>query len=109
MPARSRWSRLVSPFRRTALAARRLHEAAGLAFVEVFVDTPVTECARRDPKGLYARSRSGRLAGLTGDGAPYEPPDAPELVIRTTEQSVDAAVDAILALLPTVRDVRRGA
>jgi bifunctional enzyme CysN/CysC len=100
---------LVSPFHHDRLAARHLHDAAGLAFVEVFVDTPVSECARRDPKGLYARSRSGRLAGLTGAGAPYEPPDAPELVIRTTEQSVDAAVDAILALLPGAKDVRRGA
>ena len=61
---------LVSPFREDRLAARRLHEAAGLDFVEVFVDTPIEECARRDPKGLYARARAGRLTGMTGENAP---------------------------------------
>ena len=60
---------LVSPFREDRDAARALHDEAGLPFVEVFVDTPVEECARRDPKGLYARARAGRLTGLTGAGA----------------------------------------
>ena len=54
--ASSRWSPRSA---RTGRSARRLHEAAGLPFVEVFVDTPIEECARRDPKGLYARARAG--------------------------------------------------
>ena len=72
--ARSRWCRSCPRSARTGDAARKLHEAAGLPFIEVFVDTPVEECARRDPKGLYARARAGRLPGLTGESAPYEPP-----------------------------------
>jgi bifunctional enzyme CysN/CysC len=87
---------LVSPFREDRLAARRLHEAAGLPFVEVFVDTPVEECARRDPKGLYARARAGRLSGLTGDSAPYEPPEAAELVVPGAEEAVEAAARRVL-------------
>ena len=88
---------LVSPFREDRLAARRLHEVAELPFVEVFVDTPVEECARRDPKGLYARARAGRLTGLTGESAPYEPPEAAEIVIRDepTDVSARRLLDAI--------------
>jgi bifunctional enzyme CysN/CysC len=88
---------LVSPFREDRLAARRLHEAAGLPFLEVFVDTPIEECARRDPKGLYARARAGRLTGMTGENAPYEAPGAAEFVIRSepTEVSARRLVEAI--------------
>ena len=82
---------LVSPFREDRLAARALHEAAGLEFIEVFVDTPIEECARRDPKGLYARARAGRLTGMTGENAPYEPPEAAEIVIRDELTEVSAA------------------
>ena len=81
---------LVSPFREDRDAARALHDAAGLPFVEVFVDTPVEECARRDPKGLYARARAGRLTGLTGAGASYEPPEAADIVIRPEPVEVSA-------------------
>jgi adenylylsulfate kinase-like enzyme len=58
-----------------------LHEAAGLVFVEVFVDTPLEVCEQRDPKGLYAKARAGELTGFTGIDDPYEAPLAPELVI----------------------------
>ena len=85
---------LVSPFREDRLNARRLHEAAGLPFVEVFVDTPIEECARRDPKGLYARARAGRLTGMTGENAPYEPPEAAEIVIRDEPAEVVRAAPA---------------
>jgi bifunctional enzyme CysN/CysC len=81
------------------VSARRLHEEAGLPFIEVFVDTPVEECARRDPKGLYARARAGRLSTLTGSGSPYEPPEAPEVVVRTMEEDVDGAVSRLLGAL----------
>jgi len=90
---------LVSPARADRENARRLHDAADLAFLEVFVDTPVEECARRDPKGLYAQARQGRLSGLTGRDAPYEAPAEPDVVIRTQDESVDAAVHRLLALL----------
>ena len=57
------------------------HEAAGLRFVEVFVDTPLELCEQRDPKGLYAKARAGELTGMTGIDDPYEPPLHPDLVI----------------------------
>jgi bifunctional enzyme CysN/CysC len=76
---------LISPYRAGRDRARARHSAAGLPFVEVFVDTPLAECARRDPKGLYARARAGELTGLTGVDDPYEPPTSPELVLRPVD------------------------
>ncbi|MFN8035353.1 MAG: adenylyl-sulfate kinase [Acidimicrobiia bacterium] len=76
---------LISPYREGRDRVRAAHAAAGLPFVEVFVDTPLAECERRDPKGLYARARRGELAGFTGIDDPYEPPEAPELVLRPVD------------------------
>ena len=58
----------------------------------MFVDTPLEECERRDPKGLYARARRGEIKGMTGIDDPYEPPAHPELVVRggSTEDAIDA-------------------
>jgi bifunctional enzyme CysN/CysC len=94
---------VISPYREGRSHARRLHEAAGLPFVEVFVDAPLAVCEARDPKGLYAKARAGELTGFTGVDDPYEPPVAPELVIETATTGVDAAADAVVAhLLPLV-------
>jgi bifunctional enzyme CysN/CysC len=90
---------LISPLRSDREIARQLHDAAALSFVEVHVDTAVDECARRDPKGLYARARAGEIKGFTGVDAPYEPPEAPDLHIRTAEVDVEAAVEQIIAAL----------
>ena len=99
-----RHRRAVSPFAADRDGARRLHAEAGLPFVEVFVDTPLDECERRDPKGLYARQRSGSLHGLTGRDAPYEPPQAPDLRVRTTDEGAEASIghvlDAVLSVAP---------
>jgi adenylyl-sulfate kinase len=89
---------LISPYAECREKVRELHERDGLAFVEVFVNTPAEECARRDPKGLYARAYSGELTGLTGVDAPYEPPLAPELEL-TPELDVETAVTAVLNTL----------
>ena len=56
-------------------------------------------CERRDPKGLYARARAGELAGLTGVGAPYEPPAEPDLVLGTREETVEREVERVLEVL----------
>jgi adenylyl-sulfate kinase len=89
---------LISPYRAGRRYARELHERHGLPFIEVFVNTPLEECARRDPKGLYERSRAGELQGLTGMDAPYEPPSAPELEVFPAT-GLAAAVDAVLSAL----------
>jgi bifunctional enzyme CysN/CysC len=90
---------LVSPLAADREVPRQLHEAAGLPFVEVHVDTPLEECERRDPKGLYARARAGELQGFTGVDAPYQAPERPELRLNTVERDVDDAVAEILRAL----------
>ena len=90
---------LVSPSAADRAAARAIHEAAGVPFLEVWVSTPLEECERRDPKGLYARARAGTLAGLTGIDAPYEAPSLSELRVRAGREPVEDAVDRVLALL----------
>lgn len=88
---------MVSPFRDHRRRVRERHQRAGLPFFEVWVNTPLAECARRDPKDLYRRARAGELRGLTGVDDPYEPPEAPELVIAPG--SAARASEAVLALL----------
>ncbi|MFZ2049803.1 MAG: adenylyl-sulfate kinase [Solirubrobacteraceae bacterium] len=85
---------LVSPYVACRERVRELHERDGLPFMEVFLDTPPGECARRDPKGLYAKAQAGELAGLTGFDDPYEPPLAAELVI-TPHLCVEDAAEAV--------------
>ncbi len=81
---------LISPFRADRDRARAVHAASGLPFLEVFVDTPLAECERRDPKGLYAKARAGELTGFTGIDDPYESPLAPDLVLRPDDGDADA-------------------
>ena len=78
---------------------RVAHGEAGLRFVEVFVNTPLEECERRDPKGLYAKARAGELKGMTGIDDPYEAPERPELELLPLDQSVEDSVAAVLSLL----------
>lgn len=80
----------ISPYREDRDRVRAQVEAAGAVgdFVEVFVDTPIEECQRRDPKGLYRKAIAGEIKGFTGIDAPYESPVKPELVLKTAESSV---------------------
>ncbi|AEH83693.1 sulfate adenylyltransferase (plasmid) [Sinorhizobium meliloti SM11] len=71
----------ISPFRDERRMARELMEEG--EFIEIFVDTPLDECARRDPKGLYEKALAGKIANFTGVSSPYEAPENPELHIRT--------------------------
>ncbi|MGZ5913305.1 MAG: adenylyl-sulfate kinase, partial [Reyranella sp.] len=68
-------------------------------FLEIFVDAPLAECERRDPKGLYRKARSGKLKNFTGVDSTYEPPGAPDIHIRTSEMTVEQEVDMIVDAL----------
>ena len=83
----------ISPFRAERRLAREL--MAGGEFVEVFVDTPFEECARRDPKGLYARALRGEIKNFTGVDSPYEPPENPEIRLQTIGRTVEEMVDIL--------------
>jgi adenylyl-sulfate kinase len=90
---------LISPYAESRQQVRMLHAQQGLSFVEVWVSTPLDECERRDPKGLYSRARAGELAHLTGVGDPYEPPAAADLVLAADRTTVPKAVDAVVEVL----------
>lgn len=87
----------ISPFRAERELARGLVERD--EFCEVYVDTPLEEARRRDPKGLYAKVRRGELANFTGIDSPYEPPFEPEVWLDTTTSSPDSAAEQVLAKL----------
>jgi adenylylsulfate kinase len=89
----------ISPYRKDRDAARALHEAAKLPFVEVHVATPIATCESRDPKGLYKKARAGELKGFTGIDDPYEPPLNPELTIDATATSPQEAAALLLQYL----------
>jgi adenylyl-sulfate kinase len=89
---------LISPYAADRAAARAIHEAAGVPFLEVWMSTTLAECERRDPKGLYARARAGELPGLTGVGDVYEPPESPDISIGDDE-ALAAAAERVLARL----------
>ena len=97
---------LISPYAEDRKRARAIHEAAGLRFVEVWVDTPIGVCAARDPKGLYAKAAAAEAtdrempsdgSGLTGVAAPYEAPADPDLRVAGHGQHPRAAAEQILA------------
>src|SRR5262245_36189463 len=90
---------VISPFRAGRDAVRAAHETAGLRFAEVFVDTPIEECERRDPKGLYAKAREGEITGLTGVDAPYEAPLSPDLVLTPADGDPAGQAQLVLHLL----------
>jgi bifunctional enzyme CysN/CysC len=90
---------LISPYAASRQQVRRAHEQRGLSFVEVWVNTPLEECERRDPKGLYSRARSGELAHLTGIGDPYEEPTEADLDLAADRLTVPTAVEALVEVL----------
>uniref|UniRef100_A0A4W4H251 Uncharacterized protein n=1 Tax=Electrophorus electricus TaxID=8005 RepID=A0A4W4H251_ELEEL len=89
----------ISPYSRDRLNARKIHEAAGLPFFEVFVDAPLDVCEQRDVKGLYKRARAGEIRGFTGIDSEYEKPESPELVLKTDSCSVNECIQQLLDLL----------
>ena len=87
----------ISPYASDRLMARRLF--LDDEFIEVFVDTPLSECEKRDVKGLYAKARRGELKNFTGIDSAYERPEHPELVLNTCEMTAEACVEHIVQYL----------
>lgn len=87
----------ISPYRADRDLARALVEAG--EFIEVFVDCPVEECERRDPKGHYKKARAGEIREFTGVSAPYEAPSLPEITVHTARSSEAECVQVILEYL----------
>jgi len=77
----------ISPYRKDRDQARKIHEEAGLPFIEVFVSAPLEVCEQRDPKGLYQKAREGKIPEFTGISAPYEEPLKPEIVLDVAKLS----------------------
>ncbi|TER37373.1 adenylyl-sulfate kinase [Pseudomonas aeruginosa] len=89
----------ISPFSRDRRLSREL---IGIEhFIEVFVDTPLSECERRDPKGLYRKARSGKIENFTGIDSIYETPAQPNITIDTLSEDPNLAVKRIISYLET--------
>jgi|SRR5579875_355962 len=87
----------ISPFRSDRDQVRALFDEG--EFIEVFIDCPLEECERRDPKKLYEKARRGEIKDFTGIDSPYEPPERPEITIHSDQVSVEEAVNQVLAYL----------
>ena len=87
----------ISPYREDRAAVRALMGVGD--FIEVYVDAALDVCEDRDPKGLYKKARRGEIPEFTGISAPYEAPEAPELVVRTDRHTIDECVAQLVAFL----------
>ena len=88
----------ISPLSDHREVARRVHAAAGIDFIEVFCDTPLEDCERRDPKGLYAKARAGEITHFTGIDSPYQRPKNPDVRLtpdRGCDELAQQVVDVI--------------
>jgi bifunctional enzyme CysN/CysC len=94
----------ISPFRAERQMVREL--VGPEEFLEVFVDTPIEECMRRDPKGLYARAKEGKIKNFTGIDSPYEAPEKPEIVIDTRGASAEESARRIVEELRARRVIQ---
>ncbi|PHS68281.1 MAG: adenylyl-sulfate kinase [Flavobacterium sp.] len=84
----------VSPYKKDREMVK--NTVKSINFVEIFVDTSVEECERRDTKGLYAKARKGLIKDFTGINAPYEAPESPDVLIETEKTSVEEAVNEVM-------------
>ena len=96
----------ISPYRAIRDEARKMHEATGAGFVEVFVATSLEDCEERDTKGLYAKARSGEIKEFTGISDPYEPPLNAEIVVETEGRSAEESAAHVIERLEQLGFVR---
>jgi adenylylsulfate kinase len=87
----------ISPYKEDRNNARKLLKEG--EFIEVFVKCPLSECEKRDPKGIYKKARSGEIKEFTGISAPYEDPENPEMVLETDKANLEECIETILNYL----------
>jgi len=92
-------SSFISPYRKDRDEVRKLHEAAKLPFVEVFVDCSLSVAEERDPKGLYKKARAGEIKNFTGIDDPYESPIQPEIHLRSDQMTLEEEVTLVIDYL----------
>ncbi|HUH37691.1 MAG TPA: adenylyl-sulfate kinase [Spongiibacteraceae bacterium] len=92
-------SSFISPYRADRDQVRELHKQGDMDFIEVFVDCPLEEAEKRDPKGLYKKARAGEIKNFTGIDDPYEAPLNPEIVLHSHKMSLEEEVQALLGML----------
>jgi adenylylsulfate kinase len=92
-------SSFISPYAADRDQVRALHEAAGMDFIEVYVDCSLAAAESRDPKGLYKKARAGEIKNFTGIDDPYEAPARPEIHLHSDQQTLAEEVDQILTVL----------
>jgi adenylylsulfate kinase len=89
----------ISPFKFNREVVRGMLKEG--EFIEVFIDTPISECEKRDPKGLYKKARAGEIKDFTGIDSPYEAPENAEIVIKNINISIDDAASEVIEFLDT--------
>ena len=100
-------SSFISPYRADRDQVRALHEAAGMDFIEVYVDCSLESAEARDPKGLYKKARAGEIKNFTGIDDPYEAPGTPEIHLRTDEMTLAEEVSIVIDYLMTHDIIRK--
>lgn len=87
----------ISPFRKDRHKVREIVGAD--RFVEIYVDCPIEECIKRDPKGIYQKAINGEIKNFTGISSPYEVPESPDLTIYSTQEDFESAVNRVVDLV----------
>ena len=96
----------ISPYTEDRDAVRALHEEAGVAYFECYIDVSLEVAEERDPKGLYKKARAGEIKGFTGIDDPYEAPENPELHLDAAGQTPDELAEVVVAYLVTHKKIR---
>lgn len=89
----------ISPYEEARAKVRASHDSGSVPFFEVYVNCPLEEAEKRDPKGLYKKARAGEIKGFTGIDDPFEEPQNPECELRTDQLSIEESVQKLLDLL----------
>ena len=87
----------ISPFRHDRAKVRQIVNSN--SFFEIFVDCPIEECIRRDPKGIYKKALNGEIKDFTGISSPYENPESPSMIIKSAEEDFNKASDRVVTML----------